>query len=200
MVRARRPDSRLIALLLLAAISACRSLPPTAPTGSWPERCATLIARSDYSFSGRIAARSGTAGFSAGIDWRQHGDESEATLRGPLGVGAVRLQMKAGKLTVHDGSGELLGDSAGSTALRDLLGFEPPVDELRYWLLACSAPGAPAVETSDQVQRLATLAQGGWQLEYPQYQETRPYVLPARIRVHRDADSLQLVINHWQLP
>ena len=202
MARVRRPEpARVAALVLLGALSACRSLPPAATTFStWSERCAALTAREGYSFSGRIAARSGGTGFSAGIDWRQQGGIGEATLRGPLGVGGVRARIAADGVQILDAGGQPLPGAAGDDALRELLGFTPPLAELRYWLLACAAPGSPAAETADEVQRLASLEQSGWRLEYPQYQaQSAPYTLPARIRVRRGEDSLQLAISRWTL-
>jgi outer membrane lipoprotein LolB len=201
MVPTRRPDpGRLALLVLLAALGGCHTLARTAVDLPWPERCAALTASTQYRFSGRIAARSGNTGFSAGIDWQQRGAQSEATLRGPLGVGTVRVSIDPDGVSVQDGSGQRISGDAGVDRLREVLGFDPPLTELRYWLLACSAPGAPADEQPDAAQHLAALQQSGWQLEFSQYQNTAPYVLPVRIRARHGVDSLQLAISRWRLP
>jgi outer membrane lipoprotein LolB len=195
----RRPLVPLISLAALAALAGCRSLPPAANALDWSARCAALTTDSYYSFSGRIAAGSGGNGFSAGIDWQQRGEQSEATLRGPLGVGAIHLHIDHEGISVDDGAGQRNSGSEGHARLRELLGFDPPMNELRYWLLACSAPGTPTLETPDATQRLVALNQSGWQLEYTQYQNVAPYVLPLRLRARRGDDSLRLVINRWRL-
>jgi outer membrane lipoprotein LolB len=187
-------------MTLLFALGGCHSLPQGTTAVTWPERCAALTSLTQYSFTGRVAARSSGAGFSAGIDWQQRGTASHATLSGPMGVGAVQVTLDAAGVSIESASGLHEGGSDGAAALRELLGFEPPFAQLRYWLLACSAPGSPAVETHDGLQRLAALNQDGWQLEYPEYQSGLSYTLPSRLRAHRGDDSLQLVINHWRLP
>jgi outer membrane lipoprotein LolB len=202
MVPLRRPEPGRLALpallALLAALGGCRSLPPAAEI-PWSQRCAALTASSQYSFSGRLAARSGEVGFSAALDWQQRGLLSLATLRGPLGAGTLHVTIDRDTVMVEDSAGERRSGDAGAAALRDALGFEPPLAALRYWLLACSTPDTPAVETADSAGHLSTLSQNGWQLEYSQYQSTAPYLMPLRMRASRDTDSLQLVIHRWRL-
>ena len=45
-------------------------------------------------------------------------------------------------------------------------GFDPPLDSLRYWVLGVPEPGHPAQESLDALQRLASLEQDGWQIQY----------------------------------
>src|SRR5258708_24192681 len=60
------------------------------------------------------------------------------------------------------------GGEAEQERLAKLLGFEPPLTSLRYWLLGVPDPSAPAIESLDSTAHLAQLQQGEWQVSYGQ--------------------------------
>ena len=188
----------LIACSALLALAACQSLPP-APSTPWPERRAALQAVGQYGFSGQFAAASGTDGFSASIQWQQQGAVSDVSLRAPFGVGGARLNYDGSELHGTDSHGTQLDGAAARQEMQRLFGFEPPLGSLRYWLLGVPDPATPASETLDQGQRLASLQQSDWQVDYAEYLETGGRWLPRRLALHRGPVRLKLQVSHWQL-
>ncbi len=185
------------ALLMLAG---CHVLPPVATT-PWPVRRASLQAIETYGFTGQLAAATASDGFSASLRWQQQGPSSDVLLRAPLGVGGAHLVYSGSvlRVTASDGS-QLEGEAARGELVR-LLGFEPPLASLRYWLLGVPAPADPAaVETLDASQRLARLQQGDWQVEYGEYLASGTNWLPRRVSIQRGALRLKLRVSSWQLP
>ena len=82
-----------------------------------------------------------------------------------------------------------------------MLGFEPPLTSLRYWLIGVPDPAVPgAIETLDDAQRLSQLQQGDWQIAYGEYMQSGERTLPRRIAVQRGALRLKLRVSNWQLP
>ena len=183
--------------LLLAG---CHALPPIATT-PWPMRRAELQRIDSYAFTAQLAAATASEGFSASMRWQQQGPSSDVLLRAPLGVGGAHLVYDGSllRVTASDGS-QLEGEAARGELVR-LLGFEPPLASLRYWLLGVPAPADPAaIESLDATQRLARLQQGDWQVDYGEYLRSGTQWLPRRVSIQRGALRLKLRVSSWQLP
>lgn len=195
----RRPWWRAAAACsVLLGLVACHTL-ATLPITPWPERRATLQAIDHFGFNGQLAAATVTQGFSASLRWQQQGVASDLLLRAPLGVGGARLNYDGTTLHVIASDGSALEGAAAQTELVRLLGFEPPLTSLRYWLLGAPDPAVSATETVDATQRLLQLQQGEWLVEYGEYLRSAGQWLPRRIFVHRGALKLKLHISQWQL-
>lgn len=188
----------LIACCALLALAACQSAPP-APATPWPERRAALQALQNYGFNGKFAAATATDGFSAAIQWQQQGGLSEVALRGPLGVGGARLSFDGRELRVVDSHGTPLDGDAARQEMQRLFGFDPPLARLRYWLLGVPDPAAAGSETLDDSQRLRSLRQDDWQVDYLDYLKTADLWLPRRLALQRGPVKLKLQVSHWQL-
>jgi outer membrane lipoprotein LolB len=187
-----------LSLGVVLLLAACRSLPPTASL-PWSQRRAELQAITQFEFNGRLAAAAGNQGFSAGLQWRQQAGTAALKLRGPLGLGALQIDFDSETLRVVNSDGARVEGAAAASLVREMLGFEPPLPSLRYWLLGCSDPGDGAEETLDGMERLQTLRQQGWQIEYQAYQRVAHGWLPQRLSVQRDDRNLKLVIENWRL-
>jgi outer membrane lipoprotein LolB len=188
-----------LAAVTLFALEACRTLP--APSISpWPEQRAALQAMTRYQFRGRLAAATATEAFSASVSWQQQGAASDARLRAPFGVGGARLHFDGAELQMIANNGDALGGAAAHAAMIELLGFEPPLASLRYWLLGVPDPRSPGAEALDGAQHLSQLTQGDWQISYGEYVRLGKHWLPGLVTLRRASARLKVHINHWQLP
>jgi outer membrane lipoprotein LolB len=188
-----------LAVLLPLSFSACRTL-PTGTSLPWPERRLALQTLEHYGFNGRLAAATATEGFSAALDWQQQGVASNAQLRAPLGQGSAQLIFDGSQLQWTARNGTPVAGVAAREAMISLLGFEPPLDSLRYWLLGVPDPRVPGEEALDAAQRLAQLSQGGWQINYGDYVQQGAHWLPGLITFRHGDARLKVHIRHWQLP
>ena len=181
------------------ALAACRTLVPV-PTNLWPERRAELQSVDQFCFTGQLAAATATEGFSASLHWQQRGVRSDLLVRAPLGMGGARLSYDGAQLQVTATDGFQLTGMAAQAELLRLVGFEPPLASLRYWLLGVPDPQGTAAEMLDGSQRLAQLQQSGWVIDYAEYQVSGGRWLPRRVSLHRGALKLKLRIAQWQIP
>jgi outer membrane lipoprotein LolB len=195
--RGGRPAAALAALLL----AACHTLPPAPATSlAWELRRPQLQGLPHFTLKGRVAVATGSTGFNANLRWIQAAGDARLTLEGPLGVGAVQVSETGGALEVVNSRGERIGDEAARAELRTRLGFEVPLDSLRYWILGVPRPGEAAQENLDPVQqRLDSLDQDGWHVAYGSYTQVSGQVLPARLTLEREAVRVRLVVDDWQL-
>ena len=236
------PKSARVALLAglawggLLALSGCQSSPlarapamPTVASASvtpWLERRVILQAITHYEFKGQLAIAAAGAGFSGALRWQQSALTSDVLLRAPLGIGGAHLSFDGVRLQVTGGDGVLHSGALAESEVRQLLGFDPPLGSLHYWLLGAPDPAAPlGIETLDSAQRLAQLQQGAWQIDYSDYEWIASAVeglgpptttlaggtaagkalpgglwLPKRMSLRHGEVKLKLHVSQWRWP
>jgi outer membrane lipoprotein LolB len=84
--------------------------------------------------------------------------------------------------------------------LQERLGFELPLNNLRYWLLGVPDPGSSFDLTRNDQDRAAHLTQAGWTLTYDKYMLVSGDWLPARMVLVRDAVRVRIAVDHWDAP
>jgi len=188
------------ALAALALLAACRTLPVAAPAGPpWALRRPQLQERAHFELKGRVAVATGAQGFNARLRWSQDGAHAQVALEGPLGAGGVHIDASDGDLDILMPDGAHLTSDAARAELRARLGFDAPLASLRYWILGVPDPALPAEETLDPAQqRLRTLSQDGWQIDYAGYTAVGGEWLPARLTLARAGVRVKLLVDDWQ--
>jgi outer membrane lipoprotein LolB len=191
--------SKLLWILAVVALAGCRTAPVQPPSAQlWDMRRPQLQARDRFELNGRVAVASGTEGFNARLRWVQDGARSQVALQGPLGTGGMQLTADGPHLSIITSRGERLDSEAARTELTARLGFEPPLDSLRYWILGVPDPTRPATEALDaQQQRLESLRQSGWQIDYGGYMAVGHEWLPARLTLQRAGVRVRLIVDGW---
>jgi outer membrane lipoprotein LolB len=205
-MRSRSLAPRLLWILAVAIVAGCRTVPvqqPPAASQPWDVTRPELQARDHFELKGRVAVAAGKEGFNAGLHWRQQGTRSQVSLQGPLGAGGVQITADGDNLSIVTAHGDHLDSDAARAELTSRLGFDPPLNSLRYWVLGVPDPATPAKETVDpQQQRLRSLEQDGWQIDYGGYAPDGngpggSVWLPARMTVQRAGVRVRLVVDGW---
>jgi outer membrane lipoprotein LolB len=185
-------------LLCVTALAGCATMRHEArPAGAplaWNQRIAQLEQATSWQLQGRAAAALGQQGWQASLDWRQKGPDSDLHLSGPLGVGATEIKMTPTGLSLN---GAPPSDTV-MAQLQDKLGFELPLDNLRYWLLGIPDPSVPFDLTRNAQDRAQRLSQAGWTIDYDQYMPANGDLLPKRLVLNRAAARVRIAVDHWQ--
>lgn len=202
-----RPLQPVAWLAVAVLLVGCQSVPkPAAPTASpeqiaaWPARRAQLQARNQFTAQGRIGVMAGADGFNGRLRWMQDGSRSTVSLDGPLGVGGVRIVDDAGTVTLTNPAGEALDSHAAHDELLRRMGFEPPLDALRYWIQGVPDPSSPSTETLGGQGFLDSLVQSNWTVTFGVYAQTPDGALPRKLTAQRGNVRVKLIIDSWHSP
>jgi outer membrane lipoprotein LolB len=176
-----------------ALLVACATTRPAKSSLQWQQRLGELQGSHSWSMGGRAAVALGTQGWQASMDWHQGGPYSEVHLSGPFGVGAVVLKQAADGLSLNGAP----PSEAVLAQVRERLGFQPPLDHLRFWLLGVPDPGAPADVVQNDQDRAQQVMQDGWIISYDRYLAAGPDLLPTRVTLSRGDVRVRIVVDHW---
>ena len=195
----------LLWVLAVVVVAGCRTVPvavqpPASGAQPWDVTRPALQGHDHFQLQGRVAVAAGKDGFSAALSWTQAGTVSQVSLEGPLGAGAMQITANGDNLSILNSHGDHLDSDAARADLEARLGFEPPLGSLRYWILGVPDPATPAKESLDpQQQRLQSLSQDGWQVDYAGYMPNGGGWLPSRLTVQRKGVRVRVVVNDWHL-
>jgi outer membrane lipoprotein LolB len=165
---------------------------------------ALLLELPGYQFEGRAAVRVGEDGSSPAVSWVQRGSESRLRLTGPFGTGGLILRYGPDSLHITSSRGDEYAGDEADAILSGQLGFVPPFDALRYWVLGLAAPGdAPTELQTNAAGRVAEMTQLGWRIRYERWTalatRSGEVQLPELLMATRGEIRLKLVVNRWKL-
>lgn len=161
----------------------------------WQRRYAVLESMEDWDFTGRIAVRDDREAHNSRIRWRQRGENFVINLWGALNIGATEITGNPQQVRLHQERQEPLVTETPEELIREQLGYELPVDNLRYWIKGIPAPGERATPTFNEHNQLTTLHQSGWQINYLGYTNYSLETLPTQIRMEKYPLRLEFIMR-----
>jgi outer membrane lipoprotein LolB len=189
--------------LVVMAVASCRTAPPSKAVmgpgadAPWPEQLAALKSVDRYSLDGRVAVAANGQGFSASLRYAQSGPRTDLSLDGPLGIGGLRVALDGGDLVITTSRGEKLDGPEARAELERRLGFELPLEQMRWWLLGVPAPGEVAVNSADSGE-IRDFTQAGWRVTINARTPGLGFSLPQRLTAEREGARLKLLVQAWQ--
>jgi outer membrane lipoprotein LolB len=160
------------------------------------QRVAALQRSSSWRLDGRAAVAAGTQGWQASLNWRENGAWAEVHLSGPLGIGSLVLKRMPDGLSLN-------GAPPSDAVLEQLqarLGFELPIDHLRFWLLGVPDPSAAFMLERNDQDRASQLTQDDWTIDYDRYMPVDGDLLPAHLVLRRADVRVRIVVDRWEPP
>lgn len=153
----------------------------------------------DRTLSGRVAVRNGQEGGSGRLDWRQSGGTLAVELSAPVTRQGWRLTVDAGGARLEGAEGGLRTGPDATALLREVTGWQVPIEALACWLVGVPAdPGqAGPAELGFRAGGgtppvLARIRQDGWEILLDGWS---PEGVPARLTAQRRDVSLRLVVD-----
>ncbi|HTU65798.1 MAG TPA: lipoprotein insertase outer membrane protein LolB [Steroidobacteraceae bacterium] len=200
----------LAALIGLAMLGGCRTA-PVAPAkilgpgagAPWSEQRAALEKVDRYALAGKVAVAANGQGFSASLRYDQQPARADLALDGPLGIGGLRVALAGEDLEITNSKGETLDGVAARAELERRLGFELPLDQLRWWLLGLPAPGASTLDLEPVTGEIRGFMQNGWRVAINTRAPALGFSLPQRLTAERGGGvqggaRLKLFVERWE--
>jgi outer membrane lipoprotein LolB len=187
---------RALLLMFCSALGACATVRPVAPpvpAVTWDQRVTELQKAAGWRLDGRAAVALGAQGWQATLAWRQSGMFAEVHLSGPFGIGALVLKQGPDGLSLNGAP----PSDAVLSQVHDKLGFDPPLENLHYWLLGIPNPASGFEVSRNDQDRAKTLTQAGWSIDYDRYLAVAGDVLPTRVVLSREGVRVRIIIDHW---
>jgi outer membrane lipoprotein LolB len=154
-----------------------------------------------FEISGRIAVRFNDDGHSGSLRWRHADDRDRLELYAPTGTVFARLSRGPDGATMEMSDGKRYREADAETLSRSVLGWELPLEQLRYWVFARPALGSvPTRFDLGADGRPAFLDQDGWRVSYLAYSTVGADLLPARLDLERTGLRVRLIVTRWRDP
>lgn len=193
---------RLASFLIIAALlSGCSGLTPQEPTPltarPWSEHYQALLAADNWQLSGKIGIRSHQENHSANLFWQQRQQHYLIELSGPLGQGGARIEGDKDGISIDIAGEEPLWAATPEALMEQTLGWQFPVQDLRYWVRGIPAPSTPY--TLSFKQKLAhKITQNNWEISYLRYNYKDNYAFPEKIIISQNDLRLTIIAKEWQ--
>jgi outer membrane lipoprotein LolB len=200
----RAPAARVVALLLLASLTAC-TVAPTRPQAEreqlWQARSAQLAHIDAWDLEGRLAVHAGDQGGQMALRWHRQGETEEVDITGPLGKRLLQLVQDASGARAVDADRRTYAGRDAQSLLFEATGWQIPLSGLNYWVLGLPIPGVPHEQRLDDEGRLESLRQLGWTVRFLDYGRYQGVELPRRLflEIPDPALELRLVVQAWTL-
>jgi outer membrane lipoprotein LolB len=188
--RSQIASSAWLTVIALVTFSGCA----VAPRVAAPTRDASELTH--WQASGRIAVAGATTGGSGSFTWVQSGAQAQVQMRGPVGIGGLRLTMSDQSLRIETADGQTFEADEAQAELAARLGAQVPARDLRYWLVGLAAPGEHQWSTAADT---ATLTQQTWRIDYQRYGVTTGVRLPLKLVAVSGPAKVRIVIDRWKI-
>lgn len=210
-LRAGKTATAVTLCVLLSA--ACSSLVPvsdSATTQSEAQRAAKLKAQRNYhdsiNLEGRLSVQyrrnDNDESLHASFTWQQTPAHSMLTILSPLGQILATIETRPdGATLIESGHPPRTADDVDTLAMQ-ALGWPLPVSGLHKWLqgFATTRDNQAFIASPDNTN---VTTRDGWQIQYPDWQQTPAGDHPKRIDLTRLTEqagkvSIRIVIDRWQ--
>ena len=175
-----------VALLIVVGLSllgagGCASQPPAMAAS--------------YAVTGKAVVRSPQGSQRMSFRWQQARGEYRISVWGALGVGRVQLSGTQQAISVFKGGGDAMSGPAAQM-MDQYLGWSVPLEAMGSWLLGEPATtlGQDLVTTDDR-GRVTGLRQGGWEIEFSQYEWVNDRWRPKRMDITGGQISMRVVLS-----
>ncbi|WP_027856817.1 lipoprotein insertase outer membrane protein LolB [Marinobacterium jannaschii] len=163
----------------------------------WAEYRQYMARLNHWELLGKIGIRSDAEALSASMQWQQQQSRYAIQLRGPLGQGGADIQGDPRQVSIEiPGEGRYEADNP-ELLLQQTTGWQLPISDIQYWIRGIPSPQAPFEQVIEK-NRLQTLDQNGWHIQYVRYQRFG-VLLPSKIKLSRGQIRITLVVKKWQI-
>lgn len=185
----------LVTALAVAGLVACT------PSGALKPGLTGQPSPDAFDVYGRVAVRHDGDGSTGAVRWQRDGTRDAVDLYGPTGSVVAKIRWAPGRATLDSADGKHFEAADAETLSRDVLGWELPLEPLRWWVFGQAAPtlDSPVIDAGPD-GRPARIVQGEWTVKLRDWTTSAAAAAPARIELERPGLAVKLVMSRWSDP
>ena len=188
----------LLCVVALSAISGCATSPKLSlPSGDGQAAQSRLYDLPYWKAEGRLGVKASEGAWNANLFWEHEKAQDRVRISGPFNQGGVSIILQDDLIYINEGNGvtELAHDPRAS--LKRRLGFEVPVESLRYWMLGLPAPDDAAILAAAGGSASRGFVQQGWTMSFERFEPFAGGEVPKKISLTGNRVKLKLIIDSW---
>lgn len=184
-------------------LTACstNTAPPSEPGVKmpWQKREHNLAQIHAWNLNGKIGVQTSKDSGSASVQWMQTANNYTLSLMGPLGAGGMTLKGHPGAVSLTTADGKTFTADSAESLLAKQWGYKLPVSYLKYWVRGMPVPNLASKTSFDQYNRLNSVQQQGWYINYQGYTKTSMGDLPNKMTITSPSMKVKVIISSWQV-
>jgi outer membrane lipoprotein LolB len=174
-------------------LSACASIAPLPDKNYSQAAHAQRYKIKEWRLEGRLAISAPNDSWSANIEWNHLPESEKIKLSGPLGQGAVVIELADDSVKIDRGGGNVQMSNHPEQFINQQLGIYVPLQSLRFWAVGLPEPEGDYQGTVDG------FVQDGWLVAYKELQKIGEESMPHKMAVSNEQVKMKLIIDQWDL-
>jgi len=166
---------------------------------SWQERQRLLNQIHNWHLKGKIAIQTDQESGSAIVNWTQRKQRFTISLLGPLGNPGITLSGQPGEVILKTSDGKTMRANTPESLLQQVWGWHLPVSYLNYWVKGLPVAHLKANFKFDSSNRLSSINQDKWFIQYQEYLKVGAIDLPNKISISSSYFKTKIIIYDWQI-
>ena len=168
----------------------------------WEKRQLELQQIKNWALAGSLSITHNKKRDIARFKWTQNQNDYIVNISGPLNINSIRIVGNPNNVELWRTSKQCIKASTPEQLTLDQLGWQLPVSNIRYWILALPTPTSKIDSIYfDQYGHLTDLKQNGWQIKYSEFQVQagKNFDLPKIIELKNKEIVIKLKITEHNL-
>ena len=196
------PYCRIYLVIIVFYLTSCAVIQPktdlpSVNTSAHQLHLAALNNIKSFALKGRLGVVTQQKGFSGSINWQHESETDDIDIYSPLGGKVADIAKNSAGVTLISQDGKRFKALDAESLTENILGFRLPLNGLSNWVLG--KPGISKVDalSTNEMGRLITLKQDGWDISYENYMEINSIELPTKILLKSEKVNLKIIIEKW---
>jgi len=138
----------------------------------------------------------------ARFKWTQNQNDYTINISGPLNISSIRIVGNSDNIELWRTNKKCIKAKTPEQLMLDQLGWQLPISNIRYWILALPTPAAKIDSIHfDQYGHIIDLEQNGWQIKYSEFQTQveKNFDLPKIVELKNKEIAIKLKITEHNL-
>jgi len=189
----------LVVFFLLLQLPACASLVNKQSTPSkvfsQTDNQINVLAQKNWGVVGRVSVKQANDAWLANINWQHNEIVDELVISASLSgvLASVRYQGKQVIVETQEGVQVLQNNEE----LHSIVGFNPPINYLKYWVRGLTVPNVKLSNDTGFVEEGRSFNQAGWRVRLYGYQQKDAIWLPYRVSIKNERLKIKLAVEQW---